>query len=344
MSGQYWVFWLQFPYSSYSVKNMFIKFIILFFLLLLSAFFNMAEITLTSLDKWKLEKLIKKREEEWADEVSRLLTTVLVGTDIANLSASAIASTIALDIFGNKGIAIATGIMIFVILFFCEITPKIFSKQHAKTMSPFIIKVLMLFDKLFYPVTRLFVLFANFLIFLFRGESVKSVPFITEEELRSLVDIGEKEGVLEKDEREMIHSVFEFGDVKVSQIMKPLETIVAVKEEMQLNEILNIAVESGYSRIPVYREDLNHITGIIYTKDILNLWKNKTLIKLQDIIREPYFVMESMKVKDLLKQFQSRKLHIGLVIDENNITKGLVTLEDVVEEIVGEIHDEYDIE
>ena len=173
---------------------------------------------------------------------------------------------------------------------------------------------------------------------------MKSVPFITEEELRGLVDIGEKEGVLEKDEKEMIHSIFEFGDVKVSQIMKPLETIVAVKEEMQLNEILTIAVESGYSRIPVYREDLNHISGIIYTKDILNLWKNKELIKLQDIVREPYFVMESMKVKDLLKQFQSRNLHIGIVIDENNITKGLVTLEDVVEEIVGEIRDEYDTE
>jgi len=323
---------------------MFIKVIVLFILLIISAFLNMAEIILTSLDKWRLEKLIKKREEEWADEVSRLLTTVLVGTDIANLSASALASLITLEIFGNKGIAIATGIMIFVILFFCEIIPKIFSKQHIEAIAPLIIKPLVLFDRLFYPITKTLVLFANFLIFLFRGKEVKSVPFITEEELRRLVDIGEKEGVLEKDEKEMIHSIFEFGDVQVSEVMKPVEAIVAINERLQLNDILTIAVESGYSRIPIYREDITHIAGIIYTKDILNLWKNKDLIKLQDIIREPYFVIETMKVKNLLKQFQSRKLHIGIVIDENNLTKGLVTLEDVMEEIVGEIQDEYDTE
>lgn len=321
---------------------MVIKFIVLFILLLFSAFFNMAEIILTSLDKWKLEKFIKKREEEWADEISRLLTTVLVGTDIVNLSASAIASVIALDVFGNKGIAIATGIMIFIILFFCEITPKIFSKQHVKAISSFIIRTLLIFDKLFYPVTKILVLLANFLIFLFRGKEIKSVPFITEEELRGLVDIGEKEGVLEREEREMLHSVFEFGDKSVSEVMKYTETIVAVKEGMQLNEILTIAIESGYSRIPVYREDINHIVGIIYTKDLLSIWKNKDLIKLQDIVREPYFVIESMKVKNLLKQFQIRKIHMGIVVDEKNETKGLVTFEDLVEEIVGEIHDEYD--
>jgi len=321
------------------------KIIILFFLLVLSAFLNMAEMILTSLDKWKLEEILKKKkEEEWSEEISRLLTTVLVGTDIANLSASAVASTIALEIFGNKGIAIATGIMIFIILFFCEITPKIFSKKFAKQAAGFVIKPLVFFDMILYPVTKVLVLFANFLIFIVGGKKVKNVPFITEEELKSLVDIGEREGVIEKDEKEMLKSVFKFTDMQVLHVMKPIDSVIAVSEGTKLDEILTIATESGYSRIPIYQGDIERIVGIIYTKDILNLWKNKDLIKLADIIREPYFILATMKLKDLLKQFQKRHIHIGIAVDENNKPVGLVTLEDVMEEIVGEIRDEYDTE
>jgi len=142
----------------------------------------------------------------------------------------------------------------------------------------------------------------------------------------------------------MIHSVFDFGDKNVVQVMKPREEVYAIKEGMLLKDILTLAVVSGYSRLPVYRDTVEHVVGVIYTKDLLNLWKNGELINMQDIIREPYFVLESMKVKDLLKQFQKRRIHIGIVVDEENRTRGIVTLEDLVEEIVGEIRDEYDTE
>jgi len=333
---------------------MVLKFVILGFLFFIAAFFSGAETAITSINKLRLRELMKRKktstdlpelsEMELAMEYNHLLTTILVGATIVELVASVLGASIAMEIFHSRFLGLSTGVMIFFILLFGEIIPKVYSKQHAESLAPVVIPFLRFFNTLLFPLTRALVFIANFLIRIFGGSKVESVPFVTEKEIRSFIDIGEKEGVVEKEEGQMIDSVLEFTDKDVSQVMRKREEMFALKEGMQIDQIITLAIESGYSRLPVYRDTLDHIVGIIYTKDLLNLWKNRDLIKLQDLVREPYFVLDSMKVKDLLRQFQQRKLQMGIVIDEEGSVRGLVTLEDLVEEIVGEIHDEYDTE
>jgi len=332
---------------------MILKFILLGALFILAAFFSGAETAITSINRLRLRELMRrknsaqgreKQEFEWAADYNHLLTTILVGVTIVEMTASIMGAAITIEIFHSRMLGFYSGVMIFFILIFGEIIPKIYSKRHAESLAALVIPPLRFFDILLYPVTKALVLIANILIRIFGGMKVDSVPFVTEKELKLFVDIGEREGVFESDEGRMIHSVFDFGDKNVVQVMKPREEVYAIKEGMLLKDILTLAVVSGYSRLPVYRDTVEHVVGVIYTKDLLNLWKNGELINMQDIIREPYFVLESMKVKDLLKQFQKRRIHIGIVVDEENRTRGIVTLEDLVEEIVGEIRDEYDTE
>jgi CBS domain containing-hemolysin-like protein len=324
--------------------------IILVIFLFLSAFFSGAETALTSLGKLKVKELMQKGEKWkktiaiWIEDPNKILTTILIANNVVNIGAASLATALCIEIFKSKGIGIAWGVTTFLILEFGEITPKIFARQHAEKLSLLVIKPLRVLSFFLSPLIKALVFLTNLFLKPLGGEMKKESSFITEEEIRGLISAGEKEGVLEEGEREMLHSIFEFGDTRVSEVMIPRVDMVAIEEGITLDLLLNLIKEKRHSRIPVYREDIDEIVGIFYVKDLLGLWREDQEIKVKDLMRSPYFVPELKKVSDLLHEFQKKKVHMAIVVDEYGGVSGLVTLEDLLEEIVGEIRDEYDVE
>jgi len=335
-----------------------LKWIGLVVLLLLSAIFSGAETALTTLSKLKLkhlqETLGKKGKilDLWLHHPRRLLTTILVGNNLVNVAAAAIATVLALNfaqargMSHSTGVGIATGVMTLVILIFGEITPKTFAQQNSERLAPGALRFIYFLSFVFFPLVKVLAFISQTIIRLLGGKVAKSSPFLTDQEIKSLISAGEKEGVLETEEKEMIEGVIEFGDTEVSEIMTPRVDILAIEYNSSLPNILDLAKEKTYSRIPLYRENIDNIIGILYVKDLLNCWKNgdSQNVRLKDLMRKPYFVPESKKLDDLLREFRLEKTHIAVVVDEYGGTAGLVTIEDLLEEIVGEIEDEFDKE
>ena len=324
--------------------------IILVIFLFLSGLFSGAETALTSLGKLKVKELMekggkrKKSIKIWIDNPNKILTTIVIANNVVNIGAASLATAVSIRIFDGKGMAIAWGVMTFLILEFGEITPKIFARQHAEKLSLLVIRPLKVLSLILSPVSRALVFLTNLLLKPFGGAMEKESSFITEEEIRGLISAGEKEGALEEEEKEMLHSVFEFGDTKVSEVMIPRVDMVAIDENIPLDSLLDLIKEKRHSRIPVYKENVDEIVGIFYVKDLLTLWREDKEVRVKDVMRAAYFVPESKKVSDLLHQFQGKKVHMAIVVDEYGGIAGLVTLEDLLEEIVGEIRDEYDVE
>lgn len=295
---------------------------ILVIFLFLSAFFSGAETALTSLGKLKIKELMekggkwKKSVSIWIEHPNKILTTILIANNVVNVGAATLATAISIKIFASKGVGIAWGIMTFLILQFGEITPKIFARQHAERLSLLVIKPLQVLSLILSPIIRVLVFLTNLILKPFGGGMTIETSFITEEEIRGLISAGEKEGVLEEEEKEMLHSIFEFGDTKVSEVMIPRVDMVAIDEDIPLNMLLNLIKEKRHSRIPVYRENVDEIVGIFYVKDLLTLWRENREAKVKDLMRPAYFVPESKKVSDLLHQFQKKKVHMAIVVDE----------------------------
>ncbi|MGB9677646.1 MAG: hemolysin family protein [Candidatus Ratteibacteria bacterium] len=321
-------------------------------LIFLSAFFSASETAFISLGKYHYQKLLeidRKKGEKlrfWFENPEKILITTLVGNNFVNILASVFATTIFYQHFHKVIPSVIAGVMVFIILVFGEIIPKSIAKKHSEKIALLTSYPLKIFYIVFYPIVKILLFISNIFLVIFREKIDTIIPVLTEEDIKAMILAGEEEGVIEKEEKEMIHSIFEFGDMMVKEIMTPRVNIVAVEENTSLEDIVKKISISGYSRIPVYKENIDKITGIVYIKDIVarqteDAWKK---LKAKDIIRNVYFVPETKKVIELLRELQMLKLQMTIVIDEYGGTAGLITVEDLIEEIVGEISDEFKID
>ncbi|MCX8084049.1 MAG: hemolysin family protein [Calditerrivibrio sp.] len=326
-------------------------FIAIFLCLLLSAYFSASETALTSLSELKAKHMIQEMGERgkilelWLLHPNKVLYTLLIGNNIVNILSSVLAADVAYKIFKDSSIAIVTGIMTVLIIFFGEIFPKTYAKHNAEKFSIFTMYILKIFFWLFYPFSWTLNKVVKALIKLFGGKVENEGPKITEDELEFLISIGEKEGVLENQKKEMLHNIFEISETSVKEIMVPLNDVTMIELSTPIDEIINVIAKTEYSRIPVYEDNTDNVIGILYSKDIIK-YVNKGLdkINIKNILKKPYFVPSTKRIDDLLREFQINRIHLALVVDEYGSIDGLITLEDILEEIVGEIRDEYDKE
>lgn len=324
-------------------------------LLLLSAFFSGSETAFFSLSKAQMRTLRSrtdpgaKRVVSLLDHPRQLLVGILVGNTVVNTAAASISAIavnrVALAAGFNPTVALVLQIVTvtFVLIVAVEISPKVFALRNNETWAlrvSWLIRVILF---ILWPLNRLLVGIVNGMAKMFGVEATRVL--FSEEELRTLAEVSEEHGVLEEDEREMIHSIFEFGETEVSEIMVPRIDMAAIGEDGSIDEAIELVRERGHSRIPVYRNDVDHIVGILYAKDLIGHNGNGSPSPtLTAVMREAFFVPESKRISLLLKEFQQHKVHMAIVVDEYGGTEGLVTLEDIIEEIVGEIHDEFDTE
>jgi len=317
--------------------------------IIFSGFFSSSETALTSLSELKVKHLLQEKGEKakdlelWLMHPNKVLNTILIGNNIVNIFGSVLAAEVSHKIFGSNAIAIATGIMTFLVIIFGEIAPKTFAKHNAESLSLFVIKILKIFYFLFYPISFALNKLVKMIIKLSGGNVEHNGPKITEDEIEFLISVGEKEGVLENQKKEMLHNIFEISDTLAKEVMVPRTDLVAIKYGTGIDEILNILAKTEYSRIPVYDGKMDNILGILYVKDLLK-YVNEDIKKLdiKTILRKPYFVPSTKRIDDLLREFQLHRIHFAIVVDEYGGVDGIVTLEDILEEIVGEIRDEYD--
>lgn len=328
--------------------------IILVVLLVASFFFSATETALTSLDRFKIKSLIENKQvnalKMWAEHPNRLLTTILVGNNIVNLSVAALATYLAVNFATNlrisEGMAavISTMIVTMVILIWGEITPKLLAKLKPEIVTIWTIDLLILIHYVLSPLIKGMIFITSPLVKFLGGNLKQEMPFAKNEEIRFLVSEGVREGVLEKEQKEMIHSVLEFGDKIVREVMIPRMDMECVNIDLDKEKFIDLVVETGHSRVPIYKNSIDNIIGVIHVKDLLNAWRNNELFVIQDLVRPTYFVPETKKVNNLLREMQKGRLHLVIVVDEYGVPSGLVTVEDLVEEIVGDILDEYAIE
>lgn len=322
--------------------------ILLFVLALVSFFFSASETSIIGLSKIRLRHMLSrgvkrsKSIQRLMQKMDKFIVAILVGNNFVNIAMSAIVTGTCVYIFGYKGgIIIATLATAFFIVLICEITPKILAIKHTERVALFISPIMEIFIKIFTPVTAVFTGMSSLIIKLLRIKPAKRSPLVTEEELRLMVELGKEEGFLSDEEGKMLHRIFEFGDIKVSDVMLPKEKMVAVNANTSSEQLLDIFVEQGHARLPVYKDSVDNIIGIIYAHDLLYILRDKGLFVLQDLIHEAYYVSASMQVSELLKKFQSDKIQIAIVADSHKKTTGLVTLEDLIEEIVGEMEEKH---
>jgi len=320
---------------------LFDQIVVLGVLLLLSGFFSSAETALFSISRAKAIHIAKEKGlfntliKKMKDDPHRLLTTILIGNNLVNVAAAALATAITIKLAANNAVCIATGLMTALILIFGEIIPKSIATRNNVLIARLVILPLYWLSILFSPLIYLL----NFIPRLARKVQRKS--WVTEEELMTFVEVVEEEGGIEEEEKELIHNIFEFDDTSASEIMTPRADmfVINVDEELNLEEI----IRSGFSRIPVIEEDIDHVIGILNIKDLF--MHQVTSAKQTDaraIMSEPYFVPENKKLDHLLQEFKRRKQHLAIVVDEHGGVSGLISLEDALEEIVGEIIDETD--
>jgi CBS domain containing-hemolysin-like protein len=318
-----------------------LQIITLVLLLFLSGFFSSAETALFSISKTKARHLAKNDRpgqliNAMKEDPHRLLSTILIGNNVVNVGAAALATSLAIEMFPGYAVGIATGIMTFLILVFGEVLPKSIATRN----NVFIARLAI------YPIYWLSIVFFPILIFLnfiprITGK-IKKSPHVTEEELMTIVEAVEEEGQIKEEEKELIHNIFEFDDTAASEIMTPRGDMFVIDVDLPID--LGSILESGYSRIPVIEGDIDHIIGILNIKDLFLHTISGKVEDVRRIMRAPYFVPENKKLDSLLQQFKKRRNHMAIIVDEHGGVSGLITLEDALEEIVGEIADETDKE
>ena len=321
--------------------------IILFIsLLLLSAFFSGSETALLSLSHLQLKKMEDKDKRSSDLIVSllsnprRLLLTILTGNTLVNTAASACATTVAITVFGRKGVGIAIGFMLIVLLLLGEIIPKTYAYLFSEGFSKFAAYPLSLIVRLLKPIRNVLSFVTSSMINRLGFIAPKDTSEITEDEIKSLIKIGHREGVVRDNEKEMIYGVFHFKGLSSKDIMKPKIDVMALDFDLPREKVFEYVKEAKHSRLPVYRDTMDNIIGVVYAKDVLI----NTDVMLKDLIRAAFFVPESQKIDSLFSDLQKRSIQMAIVTDEYGATTGVVTMEDILEEIVGEIVDEYDKE
>ncbi|RZC89869.1 hypothetical protein C5167_035864 [Papaver somniferum] len=319
-------------------------------LLGLSAFFSMAETSITTLWPWKVRELAEKEPENGVfkmlrSDVTRFLTTILIGTTVVNIGATALVTEAATTIFGEAGVSAATGVMTVAILLLTEITPKSIAVHNATEVVRFVVRPVAWLSLILYPVGRV-VTFLSMGMLKLMGLKGRSEPFVTEEELKLMLRGAELSGAIEEEEQDMIENVLEIKDTHVREVMTPLVDVVAIDASATLVDFHNLWLTHQYSRVPVFEQRVDNIVGLTYAMDLLDYVRKGELLEsstVGDIAHKPaYFVPDLMSVWNLLREFRIRKVHMAVVLNEYGGTIGIVTLEDVVEEIVGEIFDEND--
>lgn len=317
-------------------------------LFVLSAFFSGSETALLSLDKLRIKYLVQKKRrgaerlEAILDQPDRLLGGILVGNNLVNIAASVFATTFFVEQYGERGELLTILILTPFLLIFSEIFPKTYAAQYPEKVSFLVLPPIRLILWLLTPVVWVVTGIPRVFTRLVRGEEVR--PIISEDEIRSIISVGEQTGVVAKEQRRMLHGVFELSETRVRDVMIPRPEVVGVDVAAPFDEVLRLVRESQHSRFPVYEGSLDNIVGVIHSKDILGYVGRPEGFDLRTILRPPYFVPESKRIGTLLQSFRKKRIHLAMVVDEYGGVEGIVTLEDIVEEIVGEIRDEYDEE
>ncbi len=330
------------PQSSYD-------FILLVVLLILSVVFSSSETALMSLSKTRLRTMIDEeikgsdKIQKIMEDPKKMLTTILIGNNVVNISASSLTTSIVLKITNGKSgmVAVATFVLTFLILVFGEITPKTVASQNAEKISLLVAPFILVCTIIFSPIAVILNSISGVFIKMFGADNDENQITITEAELKTIVDVSHEEGVLENDEREMINNVFEFGDSTAKEIMTPRTEIIAVQNTATYEELIKVFEEEKISRVPVYNETVDDIIGTLYFKDIVFL-KNIINFNINDYIREVFFTYESKPISLLLTDMRTKRVSMSVVLDEYGGTSGLITNQDIIEEIFGDIHDEDD--
>lgn len=323
--------------------------LVLIVLIMLSAFFSSAETAFTTVSNIQIRTLIEENNKKamLVDKIienkSKMLSAILIGNNLVNISASALSTILAQKMFGEYAISIATGILTIAILIFGEITPKSLATMNALKLSLFYSKIIYALMFILTPVIYVINFLSNILLRLFRIDPNAKVNSITETELRTIVEVSHEEGVIEKEERQMINNVFDFGDAVASDVMVPKVDMTMADINSTYDELISIFREEKFTRIPIYQDSTDNVIGIINMKDLL-LYHPDELFDVRNYLRSAFFTYETKKISELMMEMKKTSVNIVIVLDEYGVTSGLITLEDLLEEIVGEIHDEYDLD
>lgn len=325
--------------------------VILIVCLILSALFSAAETALTTVPETKIRKIIEEKKgfvapfKLWLARPNRVLTTIIVGNNLFNTLAAVVATVFAQRIFDHYVISIATTAVTIALLIFGEITPKTFARHNATAVISWIVYIIYPIYFILFPAAWVLSHFAVFLIQLIGGRTKRVGPVATEEDIAYLIRLSHEEGVFKPEQGLMLQSVIAFRDTAAREIMVPRTNLFSLPIQTSFKEIVDQVSEHGYTRWPVYSEDIDHVVGIFYVKDLINYQASKGQnFALKDHLRKAIFIPESMKLDAVLREFQRKKVHLAIIVDEYGGTAGIVTLEDILEEIVGEIRDEYDRE
>ncbi len=323
---------------------------ILLVLMAASFFFSMSETALIALSKIKLRHMLAKEVkgalvlQRLLNKMDKLIAAILIGNNFVNMTISAIMTLVFVHWLGERwGLILATFVSVSVVVVFCEVIPKIFATKKTERLALIAAPIMEFLLRVFDPVILLFTKISNAMLRLMRIQTSKRSPLITEEEFRLLIEVGKEEGVLSEEERKLLHRIFEFGDIKVGDVMVPRDKIIAVDLSATAEQVLDILAEEGHARLPVYSGNKENIVGVLYARDLLYILKDKELFVLKDLVHQAYFVPPATRVNEVLRKFQSEKIQIAIVVDDRKKALGMVTLEDLVEEIVGEIEENHSL-
>lgn len=317
-------------------------------LFLLSAFFSGSETALTALDRLRLRYLVEKKRpgaarlETLLDQPDRLLSGILIGNNLVNIAASVFATALFIELYGDRAELLTILVMTPVLLVFSEVFPKTYAAQNAERVSFFILRPILLVLWLLAPLIWLVSGIAGLLTRVFHRGVER--PLISEDEIRTMINVGEQSGVVAEEQRKMLHGIFELSQSRVRDLMVPRTEVVGIEVSTPFAEVLHQVQVARHSRFPVYEESLDNVIGIVHSKDILNYVDRPEAFDIRAAARPPYFAPESKRVESLLQSFRERHVHLAIVVDEYGGVEGIVTLEDVIEEVFGNIEDEYDLE
>ena len=316
-------------------------------LVFLSAFFSSSETALTTVNKIRMKNLVENGDKRAAkvlkitSDSGKMLSAILIGNNIVNIAASSIATILAIDIWGDIGSGIATGVLTLVVLIFGEVTPKTMATIKADSFALAIAGIIDVLMLVLTPVIFIINKLASGVLFLLRVNPNDINDTMSEEEIRTIVDESQERGAIEDEEREMIHNVFDFGDSLAKEVMIPRIDMTFVEADATFEELIELYRENKYTRYPVYEESTDYVIGIINMKDVI-LLRNEEEFSIRNLIRDPYFTYEHKNTADLFVEMRKSSIPLAIVLDEYGVTAGMITLEDLLEEIVGEIRDEYD--
>lgn len=312
--------------------------------LLVSFFLSLSEMSVVALSQLRLRHCVQRGVrnsvllQKLVSRMDEVITSIVVANNFVNVGISSIGTALCIGWLGpGTGVLVATVGMGAIIILLGEVTPKVLAIRNADRIALALAPVLTVLVRILAPLTRGFTSFSNGLLRWAGVGLTPRSPLVTEEEIKLMIEVGKEQGILGEDERTLLHRIFEFGDLRIGDVMVPRDQVVCVHEGATHEEVLTVLTEQGHSRVPVYQGSPDRMTGIIYAQEMLHIWREGWLIRLQDLMHPPFEVRPDQRVSDVLREFQKRRVQIGIVVDASGRALGLVTLEDLIEEIVGEL-------